>query len=198
MSRPRTIALPSIDYLRERLDYNPLTGILTWKPKDGSGVNDGRFNTRFAGKEAGTIQNLGYRFISINYNMLLGHRVAWAIHFGEWPEEIDHRNGNKLDNRLTNLRASTRAQNCHNRPGKSPTGFKGVGVNYSTKGVPSYTAFITHHGKGYHLGSYASDLEAAAAYRAGAMILHGDFANLGSRRVGKVCATVEFEMRAAA
>lgn len=90
---------------------------------------------------------------------------------------VDHRNGNKLDNRRENLRACTHAQNSYNY-GKKPSnksGFKGVHWHSQRK---KWTAQISVDKKIRHLGLFNTPEEAAMAYNAAAIRLHGDFANI--------------------
>jgi hypothetical protein len=89
--------------------------------------------------------------------------------------EVDHRDHDGLNNRRTNLRLSTHAQNCWNRrlPCTSTTKLKGVRWNATTQ---RYRASITANGKTRHLGSFNSDYEAGEAYDKAALELHGDFA----------------------
>jgi len=91
--------------------------------------------------------------------------------------QVDHQNGNGLDNQRSNLRQSTYAQNAANRAVRrdSKSGFKGV---YPTRyGLP-WRAQICVTGKKHHLGLFAAPEAAARAYDAAARRLHGEFARL--------------------
>jgi len=102
---------------RSRLHYNQETGDLTWKPRVVNVPTDKTWNKKWAGKKAGTINNTGtklYIRTALNNKRLYAHRIIFAMMFDSNPEEIDHINGNGLDNRLCNLRAADRAENSKN------------------------------------------------------------------------------------
>jgi len=110
----------SVDELRRRLIYDSATGGLTWRIRVGTVV---------AGSEAGHIDRYGYRRLRINRVVLLAHRVVWALHFGKWPkDEIDHIDGNRANNHISNLRQATTAENAQNRKvhRNNTSGFPGV------------------------------------------------------------------------
>jgi len=104
------------------------------------------------------------------------HREILGLH----PDDgclVDHANGNKLDNRLINLRVCTKSQNGWNQ-GKqrtNTTGYKGVIGPRNGK----YQAQIGHLGRKKHLGSYVTAEEAYEVYCLAADMLHGEFANYG-------------------
>lgn len=96
------------------------------------------------------------------------HRLIWAWEYGaeNVPRYIDHINGDRMDNRLCNLRATTLSLNAHNcrKPKQRPKSLP-PGVNHSRRaGVSPYWASISHQNKAIHLGSFASVEEAGAAY----------------------------------
>lgn len=196
MSRPRTRPLPSVAELERLYDYNPSTGDISFKPRFGADGFTQSWNRRYAGKVAGCVMNVGYLFIRVRDQTLLGHRVAWALHHGAWPEgEIDHRDRDKLNNAIANLRLSTRTQNITNRPGTAVSGFKGVCAN---KGTPDrFGASIRVNGKRLWLGTYGSPEEAHAAYCGAARTYHRAFAHTGLKYVGTICATVRITAVAA-
>jgi hypothetical protein len=99
--------------------------------------------------------------------------------------QIDHINGDKLDNRLENLRVATNSQNqCNNRVRKdSSSKFKGV---YYSKSKHKYRAHIYANGKSIHLGFYTDPLEAAKAYDQAAIHYFGEFARTNIRPLSEL------------
>lgn len=112
--------LPSPETLRQLLEFYPFSGVLTWKVRDSHMIKDPRirsaWNARNSGKKAMTcLSPNGYHTGSVLGHPYLAHRVAWAIHYGEWPNsEIDHINGVRTDNRISNLREVSREINSKN------------------------------------------------------------------------------------
>lgn len=103
-------------------------------------------------------------------NNVLLHRVILDAPAGV---DVDHINGDGLDNRRANLRLATESENLRNQ-GKhknNKSGYKGVHL-YKGKWV----AQIQHHGRHHHLGVYDDPVEAARAYDKAANELHGTFA----------------------
>lgn len=90
---------------------------------------------------------------------------------------VDHRNGDGLDNRRSNLRVCTLTENNCNRRGSGAS--KYLGVSYKSR-QGKYTAQIYQHGKGkqIHLGSFLNEIDAARAYDRIAPSIHGEFARL--------------------
>lgn len=169
--------LPTPEELRNLLRYEPETGKLFWLPREGNQS----FNTQCAGREALTsISPLGYRRGTVHFKHLRAHRVAWAIHYGEWPDgEIDHINGDRADNRIANLRDVSHTINGRNlrRPLNNSSGV--VGVNWQSR-EKKWRASITVNSKNIWLGEFAS-FEDAVAARLAAQKRHGFHANHGKR-----------------
>lgn len=164
----------NIEYLRQRLDYDPSTGHLAWKHCD---AMPSWWNARYAGKSAFTAPDKdGYGKGQIAGRRYFAHRIAFAIFHGHWPTEtIDHINGKKLDNRIINLREASRSQNQSNRPKQknNTSGFKGV-----TRHRDGWMAKIKLNGKTHYVGTFKTPEEASAAYAAAAKTIHGDFARV--------------------
>lgn len=102
------------------------------------------------------------------------HRVIMGAESGD---EVDHINGNTLDNRRENLRLVSRSQNNMNKRKQSnnKSGYKGV---YQNKTSGRWVAQIIVRKKKYNLGAYATPEEAHEAYKAAALELHGEFARV--------------------
>lgn len=165
MSRPRKHPLPTFAQVAAKLRYDPLTGEFERHTKTG-----------FC-PVALTVQNLGYRVIGLRLplpSMYLAHRLAWLLTYGEWPSgELDHRDGNKLDNRISNLRLATRNQNCSNIAAYNRNGYKGTKLKPSGR----FGASIRFNGISVYLGTFDTAKEAGHAYNQAARKLHADFAN---------------------
>ena len=94
--------------LKEVLHYNPSTGMFKWKV---------RLSNRAPriGQLAGVLGNHGYLQIQIDSKIYLAHRLAWLYVHGVWPKyDIDHKDHNKQNNRIKNLRDVTTAGNMQN------------------------------------------------------------------------------------
>ena len=162
--------------LRQLLTYEEDSGKLFWKAR-----NDARkeWNTRFCGKEAFTTKHMhGYFTGRVLYGTYLAHRIIWAMSYDEWPHnEIDHIDGNRQNNRLTNLRAATRQENSRNRiPSPNKTS-QFLGVSFRIRKSP-WRAVINIDGKHKELGYYKSEVDAALAYDKAASEHYGQFARV--------------------
>jgi len=130
-------------------------------------VATGRHGCHRAGECAGTIQSHGYLIITIDKKRYMAHRLAWFYVHGAWPKgDLDHINGDKLDNRIINLREATRQQNMQNvrRHRHNTSGYKGVAWHSQRN---KWRAYIFDSYRQIHLGLFDSR-EAAALARANA------------------------------
>lgn len=173
-------ALPPVEYLRERLAYEPATGILTWKNYSGRSA---QWNGRYADKKAFITDNGGgYLVGCIDGRTYLAHRVAYAIHYGIAPDGfIDHIDGSTANNKADNLRAVSQSDNLKNAR-RSTRNVSGVtGVHWAAR-RNEWVAKITTHQKTYHIGCF-QNFEDAVAARKSAEMCFGFHANHG-RTVG--------------
>lgn len=165
--------LPPQSAIQTALNYDSATGVFTWRACRGHG-----WNAKWTGRIAGRINDNGYVEISIGGTRYRAHRLAWVYAHGDVlgvDDEIDHRNGRKTENRLDNLRPATKPQNMANS-----RGWKGRAL---PKGIfmcrENFQASIFRLGRKRHLGTFPTAEEAAAAYRAAAAQIDGEFARAG-------------------
>jgi hypothetical protein len=115
----------AVEHLWASLDYDPDTGVFTWKKH--------KKRPDIIGKRAGAKQSAGYWSIAIHNRKQLAHRLAWAYVTGVWPtQHIDHINGDKQDNRFNNLRQVSRfgnLQNIRKATKANKTGLLGVSAH---------------------------------------------------------------------
>ena len=154
----------SIDF-NSVLRYCPESGNLYWK------VNLGQ-RARI-GKLAGSTCQ-GYKVVKVNGTSYLQHRVIYHMVHGGWPEvDIDHKNGNGLDNTWKNLRSVTTSTNCKNRRLSSLNTSGVVGVS-KDKRSGKWLAQYTIKGTRYSAGGFNTK-EEAAEHRAAKISLDGDY-----------------------
>jgi len=122
-----------------------------------------------AGEKVGTLLTNGYLRTVIDHRSYYIHRLIFLYHLNRLPKEIDHINGIKTDNRISNLRECLRQGNEGNKKLKShnTSGFKGV-----FKCRDKWQAKISTS----HIGVFATKEEAAKAYDKAALLHFGEFA----------------------
>lgn len=152
------------DQIREVLDYNPDTGEFVWKSRPVEMFPDRRsfsiWNTRYAGKASGCINNYGYLIIKVHGALRLSHRLAWILHHGSVDGiEIDHINHIRTDNRLCNLRAADTLTNRRNQS-RHPANTSGVPGVFWLKESKNWRAIIGVDRKTEYLGVSDSFFEA--------------------------------------
>jgi len=178
--------LPDQAILLKLLCYDPETGKLYWRERTAADCSANRFpdraanafNAQFAGKEAFTAkEGGGYHHSLIRGTSYKAHRIIWKMVYGEDPNEIDHANGDRADNRLCNLRNVTRTQNNRNarRRRDNVSGATGVCWHEATG---KWAASVSLDGDKVHLGLYSSR-ESAINARAKAAERYGFDPNHG-------------------
>lgn len=170
------------DIVREFLDYDPETGVLTWRKRARKWfTSDGAWkswNTKYAGGEAGSLSARGYLCVDVLGRSHKAHRLIWLWMTGEFPPAgIDHENQSGSGNRWNNLREATQDENMKNLPmfRNNTSGVTGVSW-YRPRG--EWVAHIRTGGKRYHLGYFTSK-DAAIAARKAAEIEYGFHPNHG-------------------
>lgn len=158
-------ALPTISRhrLMDTLHYDECTGVFTWlEHKDKKRI----------GTAAGTKTSHGYLSVRIAGKQYYLHRLAWMYVHGSFPAKglcCDHKNRNRTDNRISNLRLVTRAQNRQNikQASKNSSGMLGV---YCQHG--KYVARVTYNHQTYNLGSFDNIAMATIMYQNAKRHLH--------------------------
>lgn len=161
---------PSIELLKEFLDYNPQDGLFRWLKR--ANQNGSAEPGTIAGGPSG---DASYIRIRLKGRFYKAHRLAWLYVHGEWPPEIDHINGDTGDNTIANLRPATPSQQAANRKLRSDntSGYKGV---YWHKPKSKWLAYIYQRGSRVNLGFFDDPAIAHAAYVSAAKSLFGAFA----------------------
>jgi hypothetical protein len=153
--------LPPLNVLRKHYGFNHLTGELV---------------SRFTNKTIKRRKN-GYVCVQMSAGHVMGHRIAWALHYGELPPpemEIDHINGIRDDNRIRNLRLVSQVENLRNktRYKNCKHGYPGILFESNNRRVRQWRAQIGIGGTIIKLGAYRCKTAAIFARKA-AEIKHG-------------------------
>ena len=157
------------EIVRELLDYNTDTGIFTWRQRSRDWFQTERswkiWNTRYAGKMAGSISMVANGYQRIMLSVLGRHYYASRLaflHVGELlPEQVDHLDQDSLNNRWKNLIPSRSAENQKNMSKYRNNTSSVTGVSWN-KGAGKWRAYGRRKGKSRHLGLF-DDLDDAAA-----------------------------------
>ena len=161
--------LPSQAELDELLSYEPLTGVLRWKVRSANCVQ--------VGDVAGGFDDEGYRVVGVNHHRYLAHRVIWMMAHGFDPAElvVDHRDNDRANNRLANLRLATIGQNRANACSNNQSGLpKGVHKKRN-RFQDRFQARINVDGVRKHLGMFDTPELAHEAYCVAAQKVFGEF-----------------------
>ncbi len=140
--------------LMQLLHYDPVTGVFTRvvsNRTDRVGTIPGAKNTK------------GHIQIRLDGVLYMAHRLVWLYVFGSFPEnQLDHINGVKHDNRLTNLRECSNKRNSENRKmsSRNTSGFRGVSFD---KHHGKFKAYVGHNMGSIHVGLFDTAESAAVA-----------------------------------
>ena len=162
MNERKNLPLPPLEELKECLDYNPDTGVIIWKKK--TGINSPIKIGQEAGWDKVKTETLSYRVIRFNHTLYKAHRLAYYMHHGTDPRntDIDHEDGNGLNNKINNLRVATRSENGRNRKLQKNNTSGATGVTWH-KVRKRWVAAIKVNGKQIHLGVYINKEDAIQA-----------------------------------
>lgn len=163
------------ELLHEIFTYE--NGDLVWKKPTGPRVKVGDV-------VGGSLSSHGYKTVQLFGKARKAHQLIYMMFHGVEASEVDHINGNRADNRIENLRAVNRAQNCANQrtQTRSASGFKGVTFMRKSS---VWRARIKISQKEIHLGCFQSKDEAAIAYNKAAEKHFGNFAKLNKLEASK-------------
>ena len=158
--------------LRRVLHYNPLTGSFIWRIS----LNNRIRVSDIAGRVSQHRKySQVYRVIGIKGHKYAAHHLAFLYIKGHWPrDQIDHKDGNGLNNCWLNLRECTQSQNQANR---GPTKNNKLGTKGVYKKNGRYYAKIMVNGKVINIGQFDALETAAQAYRKTATKHFGEFAS---------------------
>lgn len=112
------------------IDHTDLLRHLHYDPSTGIFIRLRRAGNRSVGSNPGTVANTGYLVIQVLGGMYLAHRLAYFYMNGSWPtDQIDHINGDRLDNRWVNFREVTQDENSRNhggQPNRRTSRYRGI------------------------------------------------------------------------
>lgn len=183
--------------IKELLHYDPLSGIFTWKERPFSMFSHCKnpqhqcdaWNTVFSGKEAGgkykpTVSKAFYIRINITLNKkmrsYLAHRLVFLYTEGKFPpEQVDHIDGDGLNNKIINLRKVSHQDNLKNKPMYSNNTSGCVGVIWNKKSQKWHVQ-IRAKSKNIYGGLY-SNIEDAIARRRQMEVEYGFHKNHGRK-----------------
>lgn len=169
----------SVDELEKLLVVDCVHGRIWWRPRDTENPRNASWNARYAGQLA--FQNTdsnGYLRSSIYGRNYRAAHVIWAVYYGSWPEnQIDHIDGDRTHNAISNLREVSNQENCRNVKRRVDNSSGVTGVRFHTQNK-NWRATIWHDGREVSLGSF-SDKQSAIDARKAAEIKYGYHKNHG-------------------
>lgn len=139
---------------------------------DGMLVAKTNSKCRKVGDTLSSLTDKGYLRSSVCGKSYRVHRLVFLYHHGYMPIQVDHIDGNRMNNKIENLRDATSSQNNQNRKATSSSGVKGVVWHKQSK---KWVASICVNRKSVHLGSFLSIEEAALVANRARKLAHGEF-----------------------
>lgn len=182
--------MPELQTLKEYLRYEPEEGAFYWLKRSSYKSKPGQRAGRPRSK-------VGYWQVTVLGKTYYAHRLAWAFSYGAWPElQIDHRNGIKGDNRISNLRQASGTMNAANVGAKrdNTSGCKNV---HWCNTKQRWVAKIKKSGKTHHVGYYTNFDAAVEAVAAARVKVFGEFASQLGCDQSRDTAMVAFQFRRA-
>ena len=164
--------------IKEILDYDPMTGEFVWKVERSGYVKKG--------KKAGSRHRTGYITITVDNIAYKAHRLAWLYVYGELPNSpLDHINGDRKDNRISNIRQTSNNENQWNRykARRDNACTELLGVSWH-KARGKWRVHISVDKKNLYLGSYPTAEEGYAIYLRFKELLH----TIGDKEAGRALA----------
>ena len=161
--------LPDLEVLNKWFILDDTNGMLYWKERKAKHTEIGGI--------VGKVNPKGYLVFHFDGVITRVHRIIYKMYYGIEPEgELDHIDGNKLNNKPENLRLASRYQNNQNikKQKNSTSGHKNV---YWKEANKKWAVTISAFGKKYHFGYYLNIENAAEVAVKQRKILHGEFAS---------------------
>lgn len=148
------------DEIKEMLSYDPETGVFRWNHLKIPPYP--AWNTKFAGKKAGKINGDGYVSIRIKGKDYLAHRLAILVSGQSLDGFVDHVNGSRTDNRLSNIRVVSRGENARNQKRHSTNRSGHTGVTWNSR-IGKWQAQVKRDGQNCYIGVFAEITDAIDA-----------------------------------
>ena len=161
----KPLTLPSYEKINSLFDYCEHSGNLTWKKSYGGRAKKGNI--------AGTIRSGEYRKVGIDGKQYPAHRLIWLLVTKQQPaldRDIDHKNGDKKNNRFQNLRLFTNSENTAHHPNRPEPKCYQV---HTRNGITWYQAIFTLNNKRYTHGNYKTAEEASRIGREARRVARG-------------------------
>jgi len=155
--------------LKRLVSYDPETGVFAWETAKGG---------KAIGSPAGSLSEHGYIRLGLDGRRYMAHRMAWLYMTGCEPDgEIDHIDGDRSNNKWSNLRVATRRQQTHNAVWPNQLGMRGIREYKPGKFQARISFFDARNGKSVQksLGYYPTAEEANEVYELAARMVHGEF-----------------------